>query len=365
MDRQILQMNGGCFMSITSKPFGNMPDGTGITLYTLTNKNGLKAEIINYGGTVVSLYVPDKNGNMADVVLGYDNLQDYLDRSPFFGCLIGRYANRLEGASFELNGITYILNKNEGNNQLHGGIKGFDKKVWDARILPGNALELSLFSPDMDENYPGNLEARVIYRLTDENALEIEYYAAADKDTIVNLTNHSYFNLSGHDSGPVLDHELKIDADFYTPINSECLPTGEILSIKNTPFDFTQFKRIGDGLSDSYDNEQMKFGSGYDHNFVLRTPAGNAPREIAQLYDPKSGRLMTVLTTKPGVQFYSGNHVKGAGKGKNGVIYDKWHGLCLETQYFPNSMKYSHFPSPVLKAGQTYHHVTVYKFGTK
>ena len=265
-------------MSITSKPFGNMPDGTGITLYTLTNKNGLKAEIINYGGTVVSLYVPDKNGNMADVVLGYDNLQDYLDRSPFFGCLIGRYANRLEGASFELNGITYTLNKNEGNNQLHGGIKGFDKKVWDARILPGNALELSLFSPDMDENYPGNLEARVIYRLTDENALEIEYYAAADKDTIVNLTNHSYFNLSGHDSGPGLDHELKIDADFYTPINSECLPTGEILSVKNTPFDFTQFKRIGDGLSDSYDNEQMKFGSGYDHNFVLRTPAGNAPR---------------------------------------------------------------------------------------
>lgn len=353
-------------MNITSKPFGNMPDGTGITLYTLTNKNGLKAEIMNYGGTVVSLYVPDKNGNLSDVVLGYDKLEDYLDRSPFFGSLIGRYANRLEGASFELNGITYILNKNEGNNQLHGGLKGYDKKVWDARILPGDeGLEMSLFSPDMDENYPGNLKVRVIYRLTDENALEIEYFAETDKDTIVNLTNHTYFNLSGHDSGPIVDHELKIDADFYTPINSECLPTGEIRSVKNTPFDFTQFKRVGDGLSDSYDNEQMKFGSGYDHNYVLRTPAGNTPREIAQLYDPKSGRLMTVLTTKPGVQFYSGNHVKGAGKGKNGAIYDKWHGLCLETQYFPNSMRHPHFPSPVLKAGQTYHHMTVYKFSTK
>ena len=302
------------------------------------------------------------------MVLGYDKVEDYLDRSPFFGALIGRCSNRLEGASFELNGITYTLNKNEGNNQLHGGITGYDKRVWDVKIQSGDkeGLELSLFSPDMDENYPGNLEVRVIYRLTDQDALEIEYYAASDKDTIVNLTNHSYFNLSGHDSGTIVDHQLKIDADFYTPINSELLPTGEILSVKNTPFDFTQFKRIGDGLSDSYDNEQMRFGNGYDHNFVLRTtPADKTPKEIAQLYDPKSGRLMTVLTTKPGVQFYSGNSLIGAGKGKNDVMYDKWHGLCLETQYFPNSMKYSHFPSPVLNAGQTYHQVTVYKFSTR
>ncbi|NLB79445.1 MAG: galactose mutarotase [Clostridiaceae bacterium] len=354
-------------MSITSRPFGNLPDGTGVNLYTLTNKNGLKAEILNYGGIVVSLYVPDKDGNLADVVLGYNKLEDYLDRSPFFGALIGRNSNRMEGASFNLNGIKYNLNKNEGNNQLHGGIIGYDKKMWDAKILSDDneALELSLFSPDMDENYPGNLEVRVIYRLSDENALEINYYAASDKDTIVNLTNHTYFNISGHDSGTILNQELSIDADFYTPINSELLPTGEIYSVKGTPFDFTQLKRIGEGLSDSYENEQMKFGNGYDHNFVLRTPAGSSPREIAKVYDSKSGRLMTVLTTKPAVQFYSGNGLKGAGLGKDGILYDKWHGLCLETQFYPNSMKYSHFTSPVLKAQQTYHHATIYKFSTR
>ena len=276
-------------MSITSRPFGNLPDGTGVNLYTLTNKNGLKAEILNYGGIVISLYVPDKDGNLADVVLGYNKLEDYLDRSPFFGALIGRNSNRMEGASFNLNGIKYNLNKNEGNNQLHGGIIGYDKKMWDAKILSDDneALELSLFSPDMDENYPGNLEVRVIYRLSDENALEINYYAASDKDTIVNLTNHTYFNISGHDSGTILNQELSIDADFYTPINSELLPTGEIYSVKGTPFDFTQLKPIGEGLSDSYENEQMKFGNGYDHNFVLRTPAGNTPREIAEVYDSK------------------------------------------------------------------------------
>ncbi|MGI6125105.1 MAG: aldose epimerase family protein [Acetivibrionales bacterium] len=354
-------------MSITSKPFGSMPDGTSVTLYTLTNKNGLKAEIINYGGIVVSLYVPDKDGKFADIELGYDNLEDYLDRSPSFGALIGRHANRLEGASFVINGITYNLNKNEGNNQLHGGLVGFDKRVWDAKIIyqEKEALELSLFSPDMDENYPGNLEVRVIYRLTDEDALEIEYYAASDKDTVLNMTNHSYFNLSGHDSGTVLNHELRIDADFYTPINSESLQTGEILSVKNTPFDFTSPKRLGEGLSDFSGNEQMEYGSGYDHNFVLRNSAGNEFREIAEVYDPKSGRVMTVFTTKPGVQLYTGNHLKSAGKGKGGHIYDKWHGLCLETQYFPNSMKQNHFPSPVLIAGQTYHHKTVYKFSTR
>ncbi|MGI6083926.1 MAG: aldose epimerase family protein [Acetivibrionales bacterium] len=354
-------------MCITSKPFGCMPDGTGVTLYTITNKNGLKVDITNYGGIVVSLYVPDKNGNFDDVVLGYDNLEDYIDRSPCFGALVGRHANRLEGATFVLNGITYVLNKNEGNNQLHGGLKGFDKRVWDAKILRGNdeGLELSLFSPDMDENYPGNLEVRVVYRLTDENALEIEYYGASDKDTVLNMTNHSYFNLTGHDSGTILNHQLRIDADFYTPINQESLQTGEILSVKNTPFDFTRPKRVGDDLIDFSGNEQMVYGSGYDHNFVLRNPAVSILREIAELYDPVSGRLMTVFTTKPGVQLYTGNHLKSAGKGKGGHIYDKWHGLCLETQYFPNSMKQNHFPSPVLIAGQTYHHLTVYKFSTR
>lgn len=355
-------------MSIRMEPFGKLPDGSQVTLYTLENKNGLTAGIINYGGIIVSLNVPDKNGKFDDIVLGYDNIEDYLERSPYFGAIIGRFSNRLEGATFSLNGVTYNLNKNEGNNHIHGGIKGFDKKLWDARILNdenGDSLELSLFSPDNDENYPGNLEVRVIYRLTDSNCLEIEYYGASDNDTVLNMTNHSYFNLSGCNSGQILDHQLQINAHFYTPINNELLPTGEILSVKGTPFDFTTFKAIGDGLLNELEsNEQMKLGSGYDHNFVLNV-SGKEPEEACQVYDPKTGRLMKVLTTKPGVQFYSGNFLKSAGVGKNGTVYDKWCGFCLETQYFPNSMKHKHFPSPVLKAGNTYYHKTIFQFGVK
>ncbi len=354
-------------MSITTAPFGIMPDGKEISLYTLINSNGLKAEIINYGGVLVSLTAPDREGRMADIVLGYDNLEDYLERSPFFGALVGRYANRLEGACFTINGVTYELDKNEGDNQLHGGLKGFARSVWDARILSegeNESLELSLFSPDGDEHYPGNLEVRVIYRLTDTNALEIDYYGVSDKDTVLNLTNHAYFNLSGHDSGTILDHELMLDADFYTPIDNKSIPTGEILSVKRTPMDFTQPKRVGEGLLNLDQDEQMRNGSGYDHNWVLKT-TGNGPEKIGELYDAKSGRLMTIMTTKPGVQFYSGNFLSSAGTGKGGVVYDKWHGLCLETQYFPNSMKHLHFPSPILKAGKTYHHTTIYQFSTK
>lgn len=355
-------------MSIRMEPFGELPDGGKVTLYILENKNGLTAGILNYGGIIVSLNVPDREGKMADIVLGYDNLSDYLDRSPYFGAIIGRHANRIEGGSFSINGVTYQLNKNEGSNHIHGGLSGFDKKLWDVRILKdednNESLELSHFSPDNDENYPGNLEARVIYTLTDSDCLEIDYYAASDKDTVLNMTNHSYFNLSGCDSGPILDHELKINADFYTPVNNELLPTGEILSVKGTPFDFTTFKAIGEGLRNYAENEQMKIGSGYDHNFVLNV-SGKEPEEACQVYDPKTGRLMKVLTTMPGVQFYSGNYLESAGAGKNGTVYGKWHGFCLETQYFPNSMKYRHFPSPVLKAGHTYHHKTIFQFGTK
>ena len=357
----------GFFMSITSKPFGTLPDKSMVTLYTLTNSNGVKADITDYGGIVVSLLVPDRNGKFDDVVLGYDNIGDYLDRSPYFGAIIGRHANRIDGAAFVLNGIRYELAANEGKKNIHGGFSGFDKKLWDSRIISRNgqeALELSLFSPDGDEGFPGNLEVRVIYRLTDDNALEIEYYGASDADTVLNMTNHAYFNLSGHNSGTVLDHYLKINADFYTPINKDLIPTGEILSVKNTPFDFTEPRQIGESLRDFSGNEQMLNGSGYDHNFVLREK-GPGLRECSELYDPKSGRVMTCYTTKPGVQFYTGNFLKGAGMGKDGWIYDKWHGLCLETQYFPNSMEYSHFPSPVLRAGDTYHHLTIYKFSTK
>lgn len=354
-------------MPITNSYYGTAPEGEEVLLYTLTNRHGLKAEVITFGGILVSLTAPDREGKMADIILGYDKLEDYLKNPPFFGAIIGRFANRLEGAHFTLNDTHYQLNRNEGNNQLHGGIKGFDKRVWDSRILSdseGERLELSRFSPDGEEEYPGNLEVRVVYSLTDDNALEIKYYAVSDKDTIINLTNHAYFNLAGYDSGKILNHELKIHADFYTPVSPECIPTGEILSVKNTPFDFTEFKPIGDGLTNHSENVQMKNGTGYDHNFVLKV-SGDKPEEIAQVYDPRSGRLLKVLTTKPGVQFYSGNHLKSAGEGKGGKVYDKWDGLCLETQYFPNSMEHRHFPTPVLKAGQTYHHTTIYQLTTK
>lgn len=354
-------------MVIASKPFGILPDKAEATLYTLENNNGIKADILNYGAAIKSLFVPGKDGKTDDIVLGYDTIEDYVDGSHFFGAIVGRYANRIEQASFILNGTKYELNANEGKNQLHGGKSGYYKRLWDSRIIEKNGydcLELSLFSPDGDEGYPGNLEVRVIYSLTDDDALEIEYYGASDKDTIVNLTSHAYFNLSGHDSGTILDHYLKINADFYTPINSELLPTGEILSVKNTPFDFTRSRRIGKFLCDFSGDEQMLYGSGYDHNFVLRGCSAEL-KECCELYDPRSGRVMTCFTTKPGLQFYSGNFLDGAGVGKGGYKYGKWHGLCLETQYFPNSMKFGHFPSPVLRAGQTYHHKTVFKFGTR
>jgi aldose 1-epimerase len=362
----MIKIIGGAKMSIIEKPYGKMPDGRKVFMYTLKNRNGMKAEIINYGGIIVSLTAPDRDGNMSDVILGFDNLDSYIDKA-YISSLIGRYANRIENSEFTLNGIKFKLSSNEGRNQLHGGLSGFNKKVWDARILfdgKDARLELSCFSPDGEEGFPGNLETRVIYTLTDENALEIEYYAVSDKDTVVNLTNHAYFNLSGYDSGTILSHQLQLNADFYNPIDSECIPTGEILSVKNTPFDFTKFKAIGDELGRNTDNEQLKNGTGYDHNFVLNV-SGEEPEEAAQLYDPASGRLLKLLTTKPGVQLYTGNHLKGTGIGKGGIRMDKWQGLCLETQYFPNSMKYRHFPSPILRAGKTYHHVTIFRFETK
>ncbi len=351
-------------MPIGTRYYGTTPDGQEVFLYTLTNNNGLKAEIINYGGIITSLTVPDREGNISDIVLGYDRLEDYLENPPYFGAIIGRFANRLEEACFSLNNITYQLNRNKGRHQLHGGLEGFHKKVWDARILEDGEdqkLELSRFSPEGEEEYPGNLEVRVIYSLTHDNVLDINYYAVSDRDTIVNLTNHAYFNLSGHASGTILNHELLLHADFYTPITEETIPTGEILSVKNTPFDFTEFRRIGEGLLKYADDPQIQNGSGFDHNFVLKV-RGKKPEEIAQVYDPHSGRLMRVFTTMPGVQFYSGNFLKTAGEGKEGKVYDKWDGMCLETQYFPNSMKHCHFPSPVLRAGQTYHHITQYQF---
>lgn len=350
-------------MEIMQKPYGEL-GGKAVTLYTLKNSNGMTVDIINYGGIIVTINTPDREGHMADVTLGYDTLEGYLKLSPFCGAIVGRHANRLEGACFTLNGKLYKLNKNEGENQLHGGPVGFQHKVWDAEILPGQGLKLTYRSPDGEEFYPGNLDVTVLYSLTDDNAIKIDYQAVSDQDTVVNLTNHAYFNLSGHNAGPVYDHELMINADFFTPINAECLPTGEVWSVTGTPMDFTSFRPVGQGLLSAMADDQMTKGTGYDHNWVLKT-GGDLNAKAGELYDPKSGRFMEVYTTKPGMQFYAGNHLAKAGQGKGGYTYGKHGGLCLETQFFPNSMKHPHFPSPVLKAGQTYQHTTIYRFGVR
>ena len=348
-------------MSIEKNYYGSMKDGKQVHIHTLANSSGMKARIIDYGGTVVSLEVPDKNGKIADVVLGYDTLEQYFEGDVFLGALVGRHANRIEDAEFELNGKVYHLAKNDGRNHLHGGVKGFDKVVWQSEIISGpdgQALQLKYRSPDGEENYPGNLDVTVVYTLTEANELKLEYYAVSDKDTVVNLTNHTYFDLSGHEHGSILNHQIKINADKYTVIDGEGIPTGEIRDVKGTPMDFTVLTPVGKGI-DSPD-EQIVCGRGYDHNWILKG-SGNKPELAAELYDPESGRRMEVYTDKPGIQFYSGNFLKGS-KGKGGAVYNKRSGLCLETQYFPNAMKHKHFPSPVLKAGDEYRYTTVYKF---
>lgn len=352
-------------MSITSRFYGKTETGEEVTLFTLSNSKGMSAEIINLGGIVVSLFVPDRNGNTNDIVLGYDQLEDYLKPGPYFGALIGRHANRIENSEFSLNGVTYRLAANDGKNHLHGGLKGFDKMVWAAKALEsseGTCLELTYLSKDGEENYPGNLDVKVTYTLTNDNALKIAYNAVSDKDTVVNLTNHSYFNLAGHASGNVLKHELKINANQFTPNNREGIPTGEIKSVKGTPMDFTALTPIGHGIN--AEDEQIACGNGYDHNWVLNTN-GNISETAAEVYESTSGRFMEVYTTKPGVQFYSANFLDGSEVGKGGTAYQQRAGLCLETQYFPNALKHTHFPSPILKAGQEYNHTTIYKFSTR
>lgn len=351
-------------MKINKTHYGNLQDGTQVQLFTLTNSNSMTVKIMNYGGTIVSIEVPDRDGKLDDITLGYDSLEEYCSGTYFFGALIGRHANRIENSEFNLNGITYHLAKNDGNNHLHGGNRGFDKVVWDAKILEdtkGQVLELVYRSPDGEENYPGNLDVKVLYTLTENNELKIEYSAISDKDTVVNLTNHAYFNLSGHASGSILDHQLRIDADYFTPSNDECIPTGEIRKVKNTPMDFTSLTAVGARIES--DDEQIVYGKGYDHNWVLNV-SGKTPEKAAEVFDAKTGRFMEVYTTKPGIQFYTANFVDSA-QGKAGAIYNKRSALCLETQYFPNGLKYRHFPSPILKAGDEYRYTTIYKFSCK
>jgi aldose 1-epimerase len=346
--------------------FGKTEDGQRADMYTLTNKNGVEAAITNYGGTVVSLQVPDRLGKLADVVLGYDNVSGYADGKANLGAIVGRYGNRIAHGKFELGGASYTLARNNGENHLHGGIQGFNKRLWTAKDESGGAgpaLELNYVSKDGEEGYPGNLSVRVVYTLTSDNELKIDYSATTDKPTILNLTNHSYFNLAGEGNGDILQHQLMIDADRFTPVDATLIPTGELRKVKGTPFDFSTPTAIGARINE--DDEQLKFGKGYDHNWVLAAGKTGALALAARLYEPQSGRVLEVWTTEPGVQFYSGNFLNANVRGKGGKVYDFRSALCLETQHFPDSPNHPGFPSTVLMPGRHYHSTTVFKFSTK
>lgn len=364
--------------SISSAPFGILKNGTAVELYTLRNTRGMEARIATYGGILTYLTAPDRSGKFADVVLGYDTLDDYIKSSPYFGSLVGRYANRVGGARFTLDGIQYALAANNGPNSLHGGNVGFDKVVWTvakAAVGPdGPALTLTYRSPDGEEGYPGTLDVKAVYTLTDDNALRLEFTATTDKDTIVNLTNHSYFNLRG--KGDILGDVLQIDADQFTPIDETLIPTGQISPVAGTPFDFRKPTPIGQRINQ--DDQQLRFGNGFDHNWVLHTasardcvPTGIAKvcglirpavRLNATVREPETGRVLEVLSDQPGLQFYSGNFLDGSLKSKDGGTYVFRSGFCLEAQHFPDSPNHPNFPSVVLRPGQTYHNTIVYRF---
>ncbi|MCL5005116.1 MAG: galactose mutarotase [Acidobacteria bacterium] len=348
---------------IRKSVFGKMPDGQEINLYTLTNSNGIQAGITNYGGKVVSLLVPDRRGILADVVLGFDRLAPYLGNEPHFGALIGRFANRIAGGRFTLEGVEYQLPLNRPSYTLHGGMEGFDRKVWTPRELPGNlpALELTYLSPDGEEGFPGNLTAKTVYTLTDANELRLDYTATTDKTTVVNLTNHSYFNLAGHGSGDILGHVMMINADRLTPTNSDQIPTGEIRSVEGTPLDFRKPTAIGARINQ--DDPQLKYGRGYDHNFVINRKGAGLVL-AARVVEPESGRVLEVLTTQPGVQLYTGNFLDGSHRGKEGKIYNYRCAFCLETQHFPDSPNHPNFPSAVLKPGEIYQETAIFRFST-
>jgi aldose 1-epimerase len=348
------------------KSFGKTPDGQAVDLYVLANKSGAEVSITNYGGAVVSIKVPDRNGKLADVVLGYDNADGYVKDKSYFGALVGRYGNRIAHAQFVLDGKTYTLAKNNHDNSLHGGIKGFNKALWTAKTLPvkdGQSLELSYLSKDGEEGFPGNLKVTVIYTWTDANALQIEYSATTDKKTVVNLTNHSYFNLAGQGSGDILGHRLTIQADQFTPVDAGLIPTGELRDVMDTPFDFRKPTAIGARIDQ--DEAQLKLGGGYDHNFVLRMPMDHGESLAARVLEPASGRVLEVWTTEPGVQFYTGNFLDGKTPGKGGVTYPRRNAFCLETQRFPDSPNQPKFPSAILNPGERLHSITKYKFSVE
>jgi aldose 1-epimerase len=352
--------------TIRKETFGKTAGGEQVDLYTLSNKKGMEVAITNFGATVVVLKVPDRAGKVADVVLGFDTLEGYEHGTAYFGATVGRYGNRIGGGKFSIDGKTYTLPKNNGDNTLHGGITGFNKKVWMAREIAskdGESLEMSYSSADGEEGFPGNLSVKVVFTLaTEGNELTIDYTATTDKDTVLNLTNHSYFNLAGEGNGDILDHVLTLHAKQFTPVDKTLIPTGELRDVAGTPLDFTRATAIGKRINESY--EQLVFGKGYDHNWLIASDGRKGLTLAAEAYDPKSGRTLEVLTTEPGVQFYSGNFLDGP-KGKGNKPYRQRAAFCLETQHFPDSPNHPNFPSTLLKPNSAFRSQTVFRFSAK
>lgn len=351
------------YVPVEQADFQLQHEGKQIDLYTLENEQGMKVQITNYGGKIVSLLVPDRDGTLGDVVLGYETAQEYLDGIASLGATMGRYANRIAQAQFMLDDSTYHLDKNNGEHSIHGGTEGFRHQVWDARQVDGQTLELSYFSEDGEGGYPGNLEVTVVYTVTDNNELKLEYSASTDKPTILNMTNHAFFNLAGEGSGDILDHELYVDADRYTPVDSTAIPTGELREVEGTPFDFTEMTPIGARID--ADNRQLGHVGGYDHNFVLNKDGGELAL-AARLSEPATGRVMEVFTTEPGLQVYTANSLTGEGSqvGKGGHPYGPRSAVCLETQHFPDAPHHPNFPSTRITPEEGYESTTIYKFST-
>ncbi len=356
-----------CVILFASTALAQVKDFDSIKLYTLKNESGMTVRVTNYGAIVTSIIVPDRNGKQADVALGYDRVEDYINAvdKPYFGAIVGRYGNRIAKGEFTLDGETYSLLKNNGENHLHGGAIGFDKVVWTVdEYVEGQALTLSYLAKDKEEGYPGNLQLKITYTLADDNSLVVDYHATTDKATPVNVTQHTYFNLKGEGQGTILDHQLMLNAKKFTPVDESLIPTGEMPTVAGTPFDFTTPKAIGRDIGQQ--NEQLVFGLGYDHNWILDTDGQEGELSLAaKVHEPSSGRVMEIYTTEPGIQFYCGNFLDGRLRGKSGKPYVHRGGFCLETQHFPDSPNQPNFPSTILKPGETYDSKTVFKFSAK
>jgi aldose 1-epimerase len=348
---------------VTREQFGKLPDGGSVELFTLTNRHGIEVRAMTYGAIITSIRTPDRHGTSADIVLGFDSLGGYLAGSPYFGAVVGRYANRIAGGRFTLDGVTYRLARNNGPNTLHGGTRGFDKVLWSAQPFQTDSTSGVVFqyeSRDGEEGYPGTLQVKTTYALTDDNELDIEYEAVTDKATPINLSQHTYWNLHGDGRGDILDHVLTLNASAYTPVDSTLIPTGQIAGVDGTPFDFRHPTAIGARINAV--NEQLRFGRGYDHNWVLDGNPVGTTVNAARLEDPTTGRRLDIGTTEPGIQFYSGNFLDGTLKGKGGRAYGHRTGLCLETQHFPDSPNHANFPSTILRPGRRYQSRTTIVF---